>query len=181
MKRSTRARRRAAPVLAVAIAAAAAVTAVTAFAADPAPTLARSVLGGAWTLVEQTYGDGGANQIRADEPPVRLAFERSGGSLVGTIRAGDARAAAVAWPNLTPDGARSVEVQARELGAREERVYARYRVAPAPGDDLWLVVTEDYRLIENGRALAGTVLVEFERHGEPRGSYVLHRRFERTP
>ena len=38
---------------------------------------------------------------------------------------------------------------------------------------------ESYRVDADGGALVGTMEVRFLRDGEPRGEYVLHRRFER--
>jgi hypothetical protein len=46
---------------------------------------------------------------------------------------------------------------------------------------LVLEVVEEYRVAEGGRYLEGSVRVAFVRDGEARGSYVLHRRFEREP
>ena len=42
-------------------------------------------------------------------------------------------------------------------------------------------IVEEYRVSEDGKALTGTVTVSRIRGGEPRGSFVLHRRFERLP
>jgi hypothetical protein len=72
-----------------------------------------------------------------------------------------------------------VHVEEQRFSVAGDRVFARYRVDPSPGDDLVLVVTEEYSVVEDGEALVGTVRVEFRRDGEDRGSYLLHRRFER--
>lgn len=62
-----------------------------------------------------------------------------------------------------------------------DRVRVEYDFEPNPDDDLVLEIVEEYRVVDDGRALEGRVRVAFVRAGEPRGSYVLHRRFERQP
>jgi hypothetical protein len=132
-------------------------------------------------LVEQTYGEGAANQVAEAAGPLRLGFERQGAQIQGRIRAGDDDAQAHSWPRLFADASRRIDVEEQRYSIAGDRVRARYRVDPAPGDDLVLVVTEEYSVVEKGRALVGTVRVEFQRDGKERGSYVLRRRFEREP
>ena len=141
-------------------------------------TFGASVLG-EWKLVEQSYGKGTANTVRADEPALHLAFARQGANVRGTLRMGTLQVSEYEWPRVVRDDSREISVLEKTLSENEDSIVARYRVEPSPGDDLVLFITESYRLSEDGSSLVGTVLVEFNRHGEDRGSYILHRRFER--
>ncbi len=140
---------------------------------------AQSVLG-EWKLVEQTYGDGKSNLVAPSAPGVRLELFREGTRIQGRISGGGRGAADMSWPRLVADDSRAIHVEEKRLSTPEDQVLVRYRVDPSPGDDLILEVTEEYRVVDDGRALVGTVRVEFRRDGKERGSYVLHRRFERT-
>lgn len=161
---------------------AAAVVLATVLACLPAGSAvqAGSVLG-EWRLIEQTYGEGKSNLIKDDAPPVRIEFFRRGPEIQARIRAGGKDADRLAWPRFVSDLARGVHVEEQRFSSTEDRVRVRYRVDPSPGDDLVLVVTEEYAVAEEGRALVGTVRVEFRRGGEERGSYLLHRRFVKEP
>lgn len=137
-------------------------------------------LEGRWLLVEQTYGSGRSNLVK-DEEPLRLEFFREGGGLVARAWFGDGSDGVMPWPSLlTGDGA-DVRVEAIVIASRENHVRARYRTAPAPGEETALEIVEEYRVDEDGKSLTGTVTVSAVRAGEPGGSYVLHRRFEREP
>lgn len=138
------------------------------------PALADSVLG-EWELVHQTYGDGGANLVAEGDAPVVLEFFRHGAVIEGRLRSG--RTAPMSWPRLLPDETRAIEERERWFAAGEDRARIKYRVAPAPGDDLVLEVTEEYRT--TGQELVGVVEVRFLRDGKDHGSYRLNRRFER--
>jgi hypothetical protein len=140
-------------------------------------TAGAATLEGRWILVEETYGAGGADLTR-HKPPLTIEFAREGGSLAGTIRESPA-VAAQRWPIAGPAGAPiaagDLEVA---LGPGEDRVRARY-LTPENDDRFRLHVVEEYRVSEDGAYLIGTMTVTFLREGEPRGSFVLHRRFER--
>jgi hypothetical protein len=145
--------------------------------AAPAP----GSLEGRWLLVEQRYGKGEADHASTDQP-VRLEFVRDGGTVAGTIRAGSGESVAARWPAMVVDGEpQEIRVEEYRTGRDSEWVRASYTVPPRPGDDLMLKVVEEYRVSTGGKELVGTVTVSFMRDGEPRGSYVLHRRFERQP
>ncbi len=139
---------------------------------------AQSVLG-KWKLVEQTYGEGKSNLVARSAPEVRLEFFRQGPQIQGRISGSGRGAAELSWPRLVADDSRAVHVEEKRLSTPEDSVLVRYRVDPSPGDDLVLEVTEEYRVVDDGQALVGTVRVQFRRGGKDRGSYVLHRRFER--
>lgn len=146
-----------------------------------APVLAAGTLEGRWELVEQQYGEGRANQAPQEEP-VWLEFSRDGEKLNGSIWAGASRSQAVAWPAHGAGEDRApVRVRQITTGPLLDQVRAAYTVEPAPGNETLLEVVEEYRLSDGGKALEGTVTVSFFRDGKPRGSYVLHRRFERRP
>jgi hypothetical protein len=76
---------------------------------------------------------------------------------------------------------RPVVLEEQEVGDRFDSVRVRYRVAPLPPDDRGLRILESYRLAEGGRALIGIVRVTALEGETERGSYVIHRRFERRP
>ena len=136
---------------------------------------------GRWVLVEQHYGKGRSN-LAPDGQPVKLEFVHEGGRLTGRVWVGGAEAEAVPWP-VAPAKEASAEPRVREFSSSPQldRVRVEYSVEPSPGDGLVLEIVEEYRLVDDGRALEGSVRVAFVRHGEPRGSYVLHRRYEREP
>jgi len=151
------------------------------FAIWPAPALFAGSVEGRWVLVEQHYGEGRSN-LAPDEQPVKLEFVREGGRLAGRIWAGDTEAEAVPWPTAPAKGdSLPLRVRDYSTGPQFDRVRVEYEVEPNPDDDLVLEIVEEYRVVDDGRALEGTVRVAFVRAGEPRGSYVLHRRFERQP
>jgi hypothetical protein len=146
--------------------------AVTAAAAGP--------LEGRWHLVHESYGKGKGN-LAGEHRPVDLEFKRVGGELSGAMRTDEVRPF-VSWPFAPADrSADAIRVVERAVAAEEDRVRVRYVIEPRPGDDLALDIVEEYRVVEEGRALVGRVTVAFVDDGEPRGSYELHRRFERLP
>jgi hypothetical protein len=135
-------------------------------------------LEGRWLLVEQTYGSGSSNLVE-DEKPLRLEFFREGNHLAARAWFGDGSGGLLQWPSLlTGDGA-EVRLEEIVIAPSEDRVRARYRTEPAPGEETGLEIVEEYRVSDDGKTLIGTVTVSLVRAGEPGGSYVLHRRFER--
>ena len=147
-----------------------------------APALLAGPLEGRWKLVEQTYGSGAANLVRATEAPLQLEFVREDGILKGKVWSGDERARALDWPAVLSDtGAQPIEVEQVRIAPGEDRAEAHYRAGPGPNDGRVVEFVEEYRIAEDGRALVGTVNVKLTRDGEPGGSYVIHRRFERMP
>jgi hypothetical protein len=147
----------------------------------PVAVLCADSVEGRWILVEQHYGKGRSDLAPAEQP-VKLRFAREGGELVGRIWVGDDESKAVGWPAMAVRGEPvPARVRARSDSSQLDRVRVEYSVEPSPGDGLVLEIVEEYRLVDDGRALEGSVRVAFVRGGEPRGSYVLHRRFEREP
>jgi hypothetical protein len=138
-------------------------------------------LEGRWLLVEETYGTGGLDLTR-DRPMQVIEFVREGGRLAAHTRIG-AGARAHPWPAFViGETAAGINVHEILIAPAEDGVRARYTVSAfRDGDDMVLEVVEDYRLEGDGQILAGTVVVKFLRGEEPRGSFELHRRFERQP
>lgn len=149
------------------------------FLAMPLPGYAAGIEGN-FRLVEQRYGGGQANLADLEEP-LRLDFVRTGLTTAVTLRAGPQSTVRLDWPAfLTDRGPLSVDILEKSEDAASGSIRAQYRVRPST--DLTLEITEEYRLAEEGRALLGTYSVSFIGEGaDPRGSYVLHRRFEREP
>lgn len=141
----------------------------------PAPPL-----DGDWILVEQTYGKGQANLADKDKP-LCLQLFREDARLQGRIWIGEDRDRGWTWPAWLEAGkSRPVEVTVRKEDRPNGTVEVRYHVRPGE-DDLVLEVLETYRITAGGRELIGRVEVTFRLDGEERGSYVLHRRFEKAP
>ncbi len=134
---------------------------------------------GEWTLVEQVY-EAGSNNLADPDRPLHLELERGTGGLSGWLWAGDDRAAAVPWPSFAADRALvPVEVVERRDDPSRGTAMVRYRVRVEPGRGFELNVTESYRLTDDD-TLAATMTVRFVTPEGERGSYQLHRRFERV-
>ncbi len=128
---------------------------------------------GEWRLVEQFY-EAGSNNL-APPAAVNLAFGADGPRIWvdGEL--------AASWPAFAgSDGLVPVELLERTASPAGRGVSAVYRVYPEGGTDFHLDVTERYTLEQAGEVLAGILEVRFVRHGQPRGAYTLHRRFERV-
>jgi hypothetical protein len=137
---------------------------------------------GDWILVEQSYGGGRANLPVSPDLDQRLSLEvrREGAGFAARVRAGRRDKSNRTWPAwVTADGPLPLEVLERTFDAVAAGFSARYHVWPSRNGDTTLEVVERYRL--EGTDLVGTVHVTFERDGQRRGSYTLHRRFERAP
>jgi len=134
-------------------------------------------LEGQWLLEKQSYGSGKADQAQI-AGPLGIEFYREGERLAGRIRFGGISAEPVPWPSLVQAPVQELQVV---VSPAEDRVRARYRTEPTPGEDVVLEVTEEYRVTDGGAALSGTVTVAILRGGEPGGSYVIQRRFRREP
>ena len=139
-------------------------------------------LEGRWLLVEETYGTGGLNLMR-QKPPQTIEFVREGGRLAARTRIGPESQPMRPWPAFViGDAPAQISVSEMLIAPAEDGVRARYTVSSfREGDDMVLEVIEDYRLDDDGHSLIGTVRVEFVRGTGSRGSFVLHRRFERQP
>ena len=139
-------------------------------------------LEGRWQLVEETYGTGGLN-LRRDKPPQTIEFVREGGRLTAHTLIGSGSQPRRLWPAFViGDAPARISVSEMLIAPAEDGVRARYTVSAfREGDDMELDVVEDYRLQGDGQTLAGTVRVRFVRGSESRGSFVLHRTFERQP
>jgi hypothetical protein len=131
-------------------------------------------LEGRWRLVEQTYGEGRANLLRGQEPHY-IEFTREDGRLAGRVAHGPPGSPLERWPALAGLDAAIV------FSPEEDRVSARYRIRPDPADDTLVEIVEDYRVMEGGRELHGSVTISLKNAGAPAGAYVLQRRFEREP
>lgn len=133
-------------------------------------------LDGRWDLTTQTY-EAGAGNLADPDRVLRLEFDADG---TARISAGDG--APMAWPAfVNDDGPLPLEIVDRDVDLQAGTVRVHYRVRPAAGDPLVLDIEESYRVEAGGETLAGSMVVRFLRDGEPRGEYVLHRRFERRP
>ena len=149
----------------------AALTMLSTLAAMPVGTLE-----GRWKLVEQRRGERTANTAPS-EKPVRLEFANAGGRLHGRIWAGDDTNASQPWPAMMADhGPVRIELKDLSIDGRTQRARASYIVKPSGTGGETLEVVEAYALSEDGRSLAGTVTIT---DSASRGSYTLHRRFER--
>jgi hypothetical protein len=138
-------------------------------------------LAGRWVLAEQTYGKGGSN-LAARAPDLRLDVAVDLERTEVKIWSGGDAALALPWPAVVAEGA-SAELQVLEktVDAGAGSLRTRYRIRPPTDDGLTLDVVEVYTLDVKGDALNGTVTVEMSLRGEPRGGFVLHRRFVREP
>lgn len=140
-----------------------------------------SSIEGRWTLVHQSYGRGDANLAEADRP-LRLEFAREGAGLSARTWVGDERAGARSWPAWVVEGeALPLEIKRWDVASAAGTVTVRYQVQPSASGTTVLDVVEAYHLDKESGELVGTVTVTFLADGEKRGSYVLHRRFERRP
>jgi hypothetical protein len=143
--------------------------------------LPATTLEGRWKLVEQRYGSGNAN-LASIEAPLRLEFSVSGGRLVGRIWIAEDRSKALAWPALlTEHGPHPIEIRQVSIQAGSNLARAVYRVQPSSAGGDVLEITEEYRMVEGGSALLGTVTVTAFAKDIAAGSYTLHRKFEREP
>jgi len=146
-----------------------------------APVVAASgeTVAGRWRLVEQTFGRGKAELV-GGPPALHLEFSRVAGAVAGKVWTSGREAHAVEWPSLfadhEPAPVRVVERAGSESG---DRVLARYEARDPADAQATLEITEDYRLVEDGAALVGTVTVRLRHDGRDAGEYVLRRRFER--
>ncbi len=146
-----------------------------------APALASGTIEGHWILVEQNYGKGKAN-FAPQDALVHLEFGVEGAGLTARVWEGENRAAAATWPAFDAgDGLLPLQIEERRIDRRSGTARAEYVVQPDPPDGVVLRIVEDYRVADKGASLIGTTTVFFLQGGEPRGSYVLHRRFERAP
>jgi hypothetical protein len=142
---------------------------------------ARPGLEGRWRLVEQRYGEGRSN-LAGGDTPLWLEFAQEGARLTCRIWVADPAARAMAWPAPPAGGpAGPIAIEQLRIDAPSGRAMARYTARGAGPEPEVLWVIEDYALSTDGASLAGTVTVGVMQDGEPRGRYVLHRRFAREP
>ena len=140
-----------------------------------APGQEASSLAGTWRLVEQYYGKGQHNFIGKGEP-YRLSLGLEGGRVVGTATRGEQSSS---WPVFfDSDGPRPLQDLTVTPDTDGLGVRATFRVAPGPGDDTWLLVTETLRVEPDGK-LAARMTVAFDRMGERKGSFTWRRVFVR--
>jgi hypothetical protein len=151
-------------------------TGVFLLAAAPARTLE-----GRWKLVEQRFGSGNAN-LAPIEAPVRLEFYLSYGRLAGRIWAGEDTSKALSWPAmLTEHGPHPVDIRQIAIDPASNLARAVYRPHPSSPDGEVLEIVEEYRVVEGGSILQGSVTIRSLGPGDSTGSYLLVRRFTREP
>lgn len=132
-------------------------------------------LAGTWRMVEQRYNGGGHNFAQGN-PELRLTFVRTATGWTGRVRFEGRESAWPVW--LAPDGPAPLIASRVTADADGAGVAAAYRVAPAPGDDTFLVVEEHCRGTSPGR-MTCTLEVGFEREGVRRGGFTWERVFAR--
>jgi hypothetical protein len=137
-------------------------------------------LTGRWVLVESTYERGSQNLAPALEGHGLECGSSPGGMRIRTWTGADPDALHD-WPAVIVGGrALEAEVLTRRIDPSTGVLEATVRIPARRPGDLTLEVGESYRLAEDGEALTGTVTVRMWRDGEPRGGYVLHRRYARS-
>ena len=138
-----------------------------------------ATLDGRWRLVEQTYGLGSAASA-SEAPRLRLELTHAAGRIAGQVWLAGHESRRTSGPAMfRDDEPLPVLVVANEVSAAADSVRVRY-VTDDPDDDKnVLEIEEDYRLVEDGAALAGSVTVRVRHDGKDVGGYRLHRRFER--
>lgn len=138
-------------------------------------------LEGRWRLAEQTYESGGSN-LAERAPVLHLDVAEEPGHTNVTVWSGvDARLAR-SWPAMVIDGLPpNIQILERSVDAAAGTLHSRYRIEPPSSEGNTVDIVEDYALSAAGDELKGTMTVELSRDGEPRGSFVLHRRFVREP
>lgn len=156
------------------------ISALAALATAGSVSAAEPGLAGRWRLVEQTYGRGEANLEPAGTPLI-LEFLPQGGGFVGRVHPEASQASARPWPAWQASG-RELPLQILDPPGLTKggAIRAHYLVEPSAGDPVVLDVVETYRVDPGGDSLSGTVEVTFRLGDETRGSYTLHRRFERV-
>ena len=138
-------------------------------------------LEGRWILVEQNYGKGKSNLVDADQP-LCLEFSRKDNRMSGKAWRENNPDRKWDWPAwIADERALPLEVFERVEDRSRGTILLRYRVQPSEAGDMVLEVEESYRVEEQGTALVGQVKVTFQTTEGERGSYTLHRRFERMP
>ena len=136
---------------------------------------------GRWRLTDQHYGSGASN-LAPTERPLRLEFFRDASGLAGRIWPADPSAPPFPWPSFVAEGVPlPVLVEEMLVDPKLERIRIRYRVSPASSDGREILVAEEYHAVRGGRELEGSVKITALEGGKDRGSYVIHRRFEREP
>ena len=120
--------------------------------------------------------------IDADAGSYDYGVSFEGDGLTARVWEGESRAAAATWPAFDAGaGLLTLQIEERRIDRLSGTARAEYVVQPDPPDGVVLRIVEEYRVADKGASLIGTTTVFFQRGGEPRGSYVLHRRFERAP
>lgn len=140
----------------------------------------RPTIEGVWSLSDQARGERGEGAA----PPFRpltLELTRQGPGLAARVWL-DGAQGPLPWPAFSSEGVlRPLVLEEQEVGGAFDSIRVRYRIEPLPPDGRGLRILESYRLTEAGRALIGIVRVTALEGETERGSYVIHRRFERRP
>lgn len=138
-----------------------------------------STVDGRWRLVEQTYGLGSAGSA-SEAPRLRLELTHAAGRAAGQVWLAGRESSRASWPAMfRDDEPLPVRVVANEVSAAGDTVRVHYVTTdPADAQNV-LEIEEEYRLVEDGAALVGSVTVRVRHDEKDVGGYRLHRRFER--
>ena len=143
------------------------------------PAGAASTVDGRWRLVQQTYGLGSAGSA-SEAPRLRLELTHAGGRAAGQVWLAGRESRRTSWPAMfREDEPLPVRVVANEVSAAGDSLRVRYVTADPADEQNVLEIEEEYRLVEDGAALVGSVVVRVRHDGKDVGGYRLHRRFER--
>ncbi|MDQ7007116.1 MAG: hypothetical protein Q9Q40_07775 [Acidobacteriota bacterium] len=135
-----------------------------------------TTLEGRWRLSEQYYGEG-RHDFQGPGDRLEVVFRTRGAALTGRLLwADDLQAEWPAYP--APGGAARLDRVRSTVAPDLRSATASYRVLPAPGDDTYLLVDEQWTLAGDDR-LECRVTLRFERRGRVRGGFAWHRVFVR--
>ena len=124
----------------------------------------------------------GSRNLAGADRPVRIEILPAEGAPLVRVYAGGDTAERFSWPAWVVDaGPVPVTVLERTVNFADGFLRARYRFSPQGEDRVQVEVEEAYRAggTRSAETLEGEMTVRFFLYGEPRGSYTLHRLFER--
>ena len=138
-----------------------------------------ATIDGRWRLVEQTYGLGSAGSA-SEAPRLRIELEHASGRVAGQVWLAGHESRRASWPAMFRDDEPvPVLVVANEVSAAADGLRVRYVTADPHDERNVLEIEEEYRVVEDGAALVGSVSVRVRHDEKDVGGYRLHRRFER--
>jgi hypothetical protein len=142
---------------------------------------AEGSLRGLWVLAEQTYQKSGSNLARRS-PELHLDVSVDLNLTEVKVWSGNDARTARSWPAvLAGETAAQIEMLEKTVDVKTGNLRTHYRIHPPDEDGLTVDILEVYALEPDGESLNGTLTVKLSRGDQPRGSYVLHRRFVREP